>query len=144
MGIWARWVLAMKKSLDGRVTGCQGEAHHRFASLVDAADLVVRARLPGGHKGTLGLCLHPVAGDDVRAEGSGMLECNLGPGGPLHGAHLHIEARVENEAQPGLAVLAIELWQPNGHQAGTLESYSVESQFDARGQALLRMTVELG
>jgi hypothetical protein len=144
MGFLARWMLAVKRTLDGRVVGHEGESHVRFSKLVDTADLVVRARLPGGHQGTLGLQLHPAASDDMRASGSGMLECNLGPAGPLHGARLQVEALLAKDGQPGLAVLAIELWQPNGEQAGVLESYSVESQFDARGQATLKMTIDLG
>jgi hypothetical protein len=144
MGFLARWMLAVKKSLDGRVTGHVGEAHDRLSNLADATDLVVRARLPGGHRGALGLHVQPPAGDDVQASGSGMLECNLGPGGPLHGAKLQVEAHVENEGQPGLAVLSVELCQPNGDQAGIMESYSVESQFDTHGQAMLKMTIDLG
>lgn len=144
MGFLSRWMLAVKKSLDERVVGHVGEAHDRFASLVDKADLVVRARLPGGHRGSLDLHVHPTAGRDVQASGSGMLECNLGPGGPLHGARLQIESHVDSEGQSGLAVLSVELWQPNGDRADILESYSVESQFDPRGQAMLKMTIDLG
>lgn len=144
MGLLARWMTAVKKSLDGRVTGHMGEAHDRFSNLVDAADLVVRARLPGGHSGVLGLHIHPPTGDDVRATGNSMLECNLGPGGPLHGAKLQIDAHVESQGQPGLAVLSVELCQPDGDQAGLMESYSVESRFSPQGQAALKMTIDLG
>ncbi len=137
-------MLSVKKSLDGRVVGHVGEAHDRFANLVDKADLVVRARLPGGHRGSLDLHVHPAGGEEVQASGSGMLECNLGPGGPLHGARLQVESLVDNEGQSGLAVLSVELWQPNGDRAAILESYSVESQFNAQGRAMLKMTIDLG
>ena len=144
MGLLARWMAAVKRSLDRRVTGHLGEAHARFEQLVDSADLVVRAQVPGGHRGALELQARPAGNEEVRASGIGQLECNLGPGGPLHGSKLKIEAHVQNGGPPGLAVLSVELWQAGGEQAGILESYSVESQFDPTNQAWLRMLIDLG
>jgi hypothetical protein len=144
MGLWARWIAAVKKSLDGRVTGHRGEAHNTFTGVVDTTDLVVRARLPGGHRGSLGLRIHPTRGEDVQANGSDRLECNLGLGSTLHGARVSIDTQLQADGQPGLAVLAVELCQPHGDHTDILESYSVESQFSTQGQATLSMTIDLG
>jgi hypothetical protein len=144
MGFWARWIAAVKKSLDERVTGHRGEAHNGFEGLVDTETLVIRARLPGGHRGSLGLQVHPAGGQVVQASGSDLLECNLGLGSTLHGARVLIDSQLQADGQPGLAVLAVELCQPRGDHTDILESYSVESQFSAQGQATLSMTIDLG
>lgn len=143
MGLLARWIAALKKGLDRRVTGPEGEAHVRFEGLVDRADLVLRARVTGGRSGALALQLRGAEGKEARAGGAGLLEYNLGPGKALHGCKLQLEAQAEDDGQSGLVVLSVELLEPRGEQPEILQTYSVEGRLGPMRQARLTMLIDL-
>jgi hypothetical protein len=117
-----------------------------YPTLADHRDLVVQARIGNQHHGTV--ALHAVPhGDDAKERdisATDVLECNLGAGAPYHGTELRIEAQVHARVASDLAVLAVELRQPDGQAEPGPESYSVEGRFDATGSAHLTLRIQLG
>lgn len=148
MGLIERLIQSARRNLDRRVTGSEGEAVASYPTLADHRDLLVNARIGNQHHGTLALLARP-HGDgakDREVSAADILECNLGAGAPYHGSELRIEAQVQAEVAVAsdLAVLAVELRQPDGQAEPGPESYSVEGRFDATGSAHLILRIQLG
>lgn len=146
MGLIERLIQSARRNLDRRVTGSRGEAVASYPALADHRDLVVVARIGNQHHGTVALHARP-HGDGVKEreiDADDLLECNLGAGAPYHGTELRIEAQVHAAAASDLAVLAVELRQPDGQAEPGPESYSIEGRFDAAGRAHLTLRIQLG
>lgn len=148
MGLIERLVQSVRRSLDQRVTGSEGVAVASYPTLADRRDLLVNARIGNQHHGTLALHARP-HGDGAKerdVSAADALECNLGAGAPFHGTELRIEAQVQADVAVAsdLAVLAVELRQPDGQAEPGPESYSVEGRFDATGCARLTLRIQLG
>ncbi len=146
MGLIERLIQSARRNLDRRVTGSKGEAVASYPTLADHRDLVVVARIGNQHHGTLALRARP-HGDGVKEreiDAEDVLECNLGAGAPYHGTELRIEAQVHAATASDLAVLAVELRQPDGQAEPGPESYSIEGRFDAAGRAHLTLRIQLG
>jgi hypothetical protein len=146
VGLIERLIKSARRNLDRRVTGSEGVAVASYPTLADHRDLLVNARIGNQHHGTLALHARP-HGDgakDREVSADDALECNLGAGAPYHGTELCIEAQVQAVAAADLAVLAVELRQPDGQAEPGPESYSVEGRFDANGSAHLTLRIQLG
>jgi hypothetical protein len=142
MGLLEWFTRSATKELDRRVGGVEGEAHGRYAGLVDEAELRVRARIGNGHRGTV-----TVSVLEVRQEAEAAVAVDLGPGKRYRDEELTVFARVI-AAGDALAALTVEVTQPDparpeGPPLG-FETYSVESRFDANREARLRLVVRLG
>lgn len=140
--------------LDESVHGPAGVAHGRFDGLVDEAELIVRARLAGGHGGSIWLRVHGVAPDapsDHVEAADGSVQATLGVAKPWRGGEVTVEAQVSGTAgatADPLAVLTVEVAQPDAQHAGgaplVFETYSVEGRLDGQDRAHLQLAVQLG
>lgn len=143
MGLLDWMTGSVGRDLDRRVGGTEGTAHAHFSTLVDDADVSVRAVIANGHAGTVELHV-----GERRGEGRGSASANLGPGKELRGRELVAEAAIHRAGPSELAILTVEVLQrdPGGGDRAPLafETFSVESRFDTTGKARLTLAIKLG
>lgn len=149
------WITSrIGQDLDEQVHGSSGVARDRFEPTLDDAELVVRARLAADPPATITVRAEarPDAGDDapmpVEQQGASAIELSLGAARPWRGGIVVVRAVANGPGAGELAVLSVELLQPNAEVVDgpplAFQTYAVEGRRDDQGRAALELHVQLG
>jgi hypothetical protein len=142
---------SLGRTLDEKVHGAGGVAHQRYPRPLGERSLRVRAALAPEARGAIALRARAAEGESTLQRstgGEGALTADLGEGKAWAGGVLTVEADARGAAEGAtLARLTVEVFQEDparpGDPSATLETYSLESRYDAEGRARLTLEVEL-